>query len=267
MNIEGIYEDGPFKDRNDVTPDNPIVVNSELLEKYLDKPKISIDMIHEHDMVGIVNGLYATSVGKGGIVPIQVFCNKTESDQRFRLHLTGSQGKVMKESVQTALTAALNYVNPNIVREFIKNNPYGFHIHTPSGATPKDGPSAGAAFATAFVSQILNKPIHHDVGMTGEIELPGDITKIGGLVYKLVGAKKAGVKLVLVSEKNGDDVEEIKKEHKEVFMENFNVKLVKTLVDVLRETIVGFEDTDLNETVLTHVKNPPMEFIQEENAD
>ena len=81
----------------------------------------------------------------------------------------------------------------------IKNHQYGFHIHAPEGAIPKDGPSAGCAFAIAFVSRILNKKIRNDIAITGEIELTGKVTKIGGLQYKLPGAKRAGIKLVLVS--------------------------------------------------------------------
>lgn len=251
MNIDRIYEEGAFAGRGEVTVENPIIVDKEMLEKYLDKPKVSIEKIHDRDMVGIVNGLYATTIGKGGIIPIQIYCNKTEGDSRFRLHMTGSQGKTMKESVQTALTAAMNYVNPEIVREFVKNNPYGFHVHTPSGGVEKNGPSGGSAFTTSFVSRILGKPFRHDFAMTGEIELNFRVTKIGGLQYKLIGAKKAGVTTVLVSDENADDLEEIRRDHKELFSDGkFEVKLVHTLVDVLRESIVGFEETDLNQAML-----------------
>lgn len=250
LNIDRIYDQGPFKDRNDFSVDDPIIVTREMIEGYLDKPKVSIEKIHEYDSVGIINGLYAVpGYGKGGIIPIQVYHNKTVSDQKFKLHLTGSQGKVMKESVQTALTAALNYLNPKIVKKFIRDNPHGFHIHTPSGGCPKDGPSAGAAFATAFASRILDKPIHRDFGITGEIELPGNITKIGGLVYKLTGAKKAGIKTVLVCEENREDVDEIKKEHADLFEDGFNTRIVKTLIDVFHRMIIGFDDDLLNPNI------------------
>jgi ATP-dependent Lon protease len=117
----------------------------------------------------------------------------------------------MKESVQCSLTAAFNYIKNNLKKypeinnfdEYLINNfKYGFHVHAPSTSTPKDGPSAGCAFTSAFISRILNKPIKNYVAMTGEIELTGKITKIGGLNFKLFGAKKAGVKLVFVPKEN-----------------------------------------------------------------
>ena len=254
MNVDRIYDKGPFKDRGDVSVEEPIVVTKKLVDNYLDKPKSHDDEIPEIDTVGHVNGLYATAIGKGGLVPIQIYINRTESDHRFRLHLTGNQGKVMKESVQTALTASMNYLKPSLVKKFLKENPHGFHIHTPSGAVPKDGPSAGAAFATAFISRMLNLPIRNKVAMTGEIELHCDVTAIGGLVYKLTGAKKAGVTKVLVSEKNGDDVKDIKKKHPELFEGEFEVVLVKRLRDVLLHALVGFKEEFLHPSVLEYIQ-------------
>ena len=83
----------------------------------------------------------------------------------------------------------------------------GIHIHCPEGAVPKDGPSAGCAFTSAFISRILGKKIRNDIAMTGEVELTGKITKIGGLNFKLIGAKKAGVKLVFVPKENEKDMQ------------------------------------------------------------
>ena len=114
------------------------------------------------------------------------------------------------------------------------------HIHTPSGATPKDGPSAGCAFATAFISRILGLKIRNNVAMTGEIELTGKVTKIGGLLYKLNGAKKAGIKLILVSKENKEDVDEIKQENPELLDSQFKIIFVDKFQDVLKHALVGF---------------------------
>ena len=151
----------------------------------------------------------------------------------------------MRESVVSAFTATIHIINENIRNEYLIKNKYGFHIHTPSGAVPKDGPSAGCAFATAFASRILNKKIRHDVAMTGEIELTGKVTKIGGLQYKLTGAKKAGVKLVLVSKENKDDIENIRKEYKDIFEGDFEVKLIDNIKEVLEFALVDFNKSDI----------------------
>jgi ATP-dependent Lon protease len=106
----------------------------------------------------------------------------------------------------------------------------GFHIHAPCGSTPKDGPSAGAAFTLAFISIILDKKISHEIGITGEIELTGKITKIGGLISKLQGAKLAGIKKVFISSENSDDVDEIKEKYSEI-IENLDIQLVSVIKD------------------------------------
>ena len=128
----------------------------------------------------------------------------------------------------------------------MKVNTYGFHIHTPSGATPKDGPSGGGAFACAFISRILNKKIKNTVAITGEIELTGRITKIGGLQYKLPGAKRAGIKTALVSSENYDDIEMIKIEYPDLFDDNFKVILVANLKEVLTHALIDYDPNVLS---------------------
>jgi endopeptidase La len=250
MNIDHIYKKEPFQNLDKLTAEKPVDIDLTLIERYLDKPSIDIETIHDKNMVGVVNGLYATTIGKGGIIPIQIYCNKASSEENFMVRLTGSQGKVMKESVITAMTTAMEHLDPNIVSKFVIENPHGFHVHTPSGATPKDGPSAGAAFVTAFVSRILNLPINHEIAMTGENDLQGRVTKIGGLVYKLTGAKKAGVKTVLVSSKNAEDIDKIKQEHGGIIDDDFKVILVNDIVDVLKHAIVGFDEKYINPVYL-----------------
>ena len=238
MNIDIIYENSPF-DKS--SSKNNFKMNREIIVKYLDKSGRKIKTVHNKDMVGVINGLYATESGSGGITPIQIYNNYTGSDKKFILKLTGRQGDVMKESVMSGLTTAMHCLKEEIREEFMRKHPYGMHIHTPSGAVPKDGPSAGCAFTTAFVSRILDLKIKRTVAMTGEIEPTGKVTKIGGLLYKLNGAKKAGVKLVLVSKENEEDVVEIKRENPELIDKNFKVKLVSNVTEIFKEALIGFD--------------------------
>ena len=222
-----------------------IEITIDLIEEILEKPKVEIQKIHKEPTIGVINGLYATTNGGGGIVPIQIFCNFFNNDSPFSLRLTGSQGDVMKESVQCSLTCAIDYINNNKEKFGIKNmKDYiedkwksGFHIHAPNGATPKDGPSAGCAFTTAFISRILEKPIDNKVAMTGEIDLLGNVTKIGGLEYKINGAKKAGVTKILISEENKDDYEKIKKDDPKLF-ENMTIIIIKNISDIVPHAIL-----------------------------
>ena len=150
----------------------------------------------------------------------------------------------MKESVHCSLTTAFNYIKNNLHKypeitnfdDYLINNfKYGFHIHAPSTSTPKDGPSAGCAFTTAFISRIINKPIKNDIAMTGEIELTGKITKIGGLNFKLYGAKKAGVKLVYVPKENENDIIEIINKNPLLIDDEFKVKFFNYIDEIIDE--------------------------------
>ena len=143
------------------------------------------------------------------------------------------------------LTAAIDFIktnkdkyNINNVDNYFKENINTDFVHAPAGETPKDGPSAGCAFTSAFISCILNKPIRNDIAMTGEIDLMGNITKIGGLEFKLQGAKKAGVKLVFVSEENKDDIDKIKKKYKNLIKDNFEVRIVKNISDLIDKILL-----------------------------
>jgi len=224
--------------------ENTIVLNSQMVDELIDSTsKIIKKKIGLTPLVGVVNGLYATNIGTGGITTIQIEANYS-LDSNFVLKLTGSQGDVMKESVQCAFTCAVRYIcthtefnTIDLINTHIKKNfPNGFHIHTPAGATPKDGPSAGCAFAIAFVSLILAKPFNNKVAMTGEIDLNSNVTKIGGLEYKLIGAKQAGVNLVLVPSENSIDLDEIIKDYPDLFDENFKFVLVKNLNQAVKHS-------------------------------
>jgi len=252
LNLDRLYKRGLFES-NLKSPicDSPKdkVSSLEKLEKdmintILEKPNNEIVKIHPYPEVGIINGMYATSNGDGGIIPIQIFANYSSAANSYEIKLTGKQGEVMKESVHCSLTAAIDYIRRNIKKFKIKdldkhlleNFKFGFHVHAPSTSTPKDGPSAGCAFTSAFISRILGKKIRNDIAMTGEIELTGRITKIGGLNFKLIGAKKAGVKLVFVPKENEKDLEEIKEKYPKLFDENFETKyyeFVDEIIDII----------------------------------
>ena len=153
----------------------------------------------------------------------------------------------MKESVHCSLTAAIDYIRrnkqkypeiKNLDNHLMKNFRFGFHVHAPATSTPKDGPSAGCAFTSAFISRILSKPIRNDIAMTGEVELTGKITKIGGLNFKLSGAKKAGVKLVFVPKENEKDIEEVKNKYPNLINDDFQVKFFDYIDEIIDEILI-----------------------------
>ncbi|MCI8854670.1 MAG: endopeptidase La [Lachnospiraceae bacterium] len=178
------------------------------LEKYLGKPRYVFDMANETDEVGIVRGLAWTSVG-GDTLQIEVNIMPGKGE----LCLTGQLGDVMKESAR----AGISYIRSvsgeyGVEKEFFAEN--DIHIHIPEGAVPKDGPSAGITMATAMLSAITETPVYASVAMTGEITLRGRVLPIGGLKEKILAAKSAGIKTVIVPVKNKRDVEEISGEIK-----------------------------------------------------
>lgn len=211
-----------------------IKVDSKRLEKYLGKPRYHEDMANEKDDVGIVRGLAWTSVGGDTLeIEVNVMPGKGE------VELTGKLGDVMKESAKTGLSY-IRSIAPkyNIKPEFFKEN--DFHIHIPEGAVPKDGPSAGITMATAVLSAVTNTPVRAKVAMTGEITLRGRVLAIGGLKEKLLAAKMAGIKTVLVPKENEKDVVEIAAEIKSgmeiCFVESMDEVIEKAFVINRRKT-------------------------------
>jgi ATP-dependent Lon protease len=191
----------------------PIVLDVEDLHtKYLTKyDKINEKKVHEQDEVGIINGLWANSLGRGGIIPIQTMMYPTSTF--LELRLTGMQGDVMKESMNVAKTLAWKHMSEETqakhIANFEKTKCQGLHIHCPEGAVSKDGPSAGAAITIAIYSQLMGKPIKRDVAITGEINLQGQITEIGGLEHKVLGGIRAGIKKFLYPKSNQFDFDKI----------------------------------------------------------
>ena len=198
------------------------------LEKFLGKPVYSYSMANEQDEVGIVRGLAWTSVGGDTLqIEVNVMPGKGE------LMLTGQLGDVMKESARAGITYIRSIVSSyGVEKEYFEK--HDFHIHIPEGAVPKDGPSAGITMATALFSAITEKPVKASVAMTGEITLRGRVLPIGGLKEKILAAKNAGIKTVLVPKKNEKDIEEISAEIKRgieiVFVEHMEQVLAQALV-------------------------------------
>ena len=242
LNLDKICKKGLFaKNRKS------IALTEKIIKDILKLPISDITDIHLKPEIGIINGLYATTGGSGGIIPIQVFINASSATGDFELKLTGKQGDVMKESVNCSYTAATQYIMRNLdkyknikdINEHLNTNfKYGFHIHAPSTSTPKDGPSAGCAFTSAFISRLLNKKIKNDVAMTGEVELTGKITKIGGLNYKLIGAKRAGIKQIYIPLENKKDLDEIKVKYTKLIDKNFKVDTFEYIDEIIDKILV-----------------------------
>jgi len=199
----------------------PYIVTKDFCDKLFElKLKIKPKKILNQSTVGIVNGLYANSASLGGITFIQAI--KFPSNKLLDLNITGSIGAIMKESISYSLRLAFNLLPDKIQNKIIKN-PFGIHLHCPDGATKKDGPSAGVAITLALYSLLINKPVNNKIALTGEIDLLGNITAIGGLEIKLIGAQLSGIEIVLFPEENLEDIEIIKKENN---LEDNNFKII-----------------------------------------
>jgi len=207
-----------FREINLRVLENPffnLEINKDLIDEILTRHyKMKHYQIHSEPKVGLVNGLYASTVGLGGITLIQIKKILTTSTN-IPLELTGQQGDVMKESMSCAKTLALNLLSDKEKESAmgeLKSHPFGLHIHCPDGATPKDGPSAGITITTGIYSVLTGKPIRNDIAMTGEVDLLGNVKAIGGLDAKINGAIKAGVKLVIFPKENEQDWDKIVKD-------------------------------------------------------
>ena len=206
-----------------------IKISKKNVTDYLGKKKYRKDKVNESAEVGIVRGLAWTEVG-GDTLQIEV--NKMPG--KGTLQLTGKLGDVMKESAQIALSYVRSLTEQaGVDAEFFEK--HEFHLHVPEGAVPKDGPSAGITMATAFYSMMTNIPVRADVAMTGEISLRGRVLPIGGLKEKLLAAKQAGIKLVLIPKDNESDLAEISTE----ITEGMEVIPVSKMEEVLKYALVS----------------------------
>lgn len=194
----------------------PIRLTEDLIKnKYLkNRHPIVPKLIHTYDKSGIINGLWANALGKGGIIQIET--QYILSPNMLEMKLTGMQGDVMKESMAVAKSLAWSLTpserKTELLKLFEETKSQGIHIHCPEGAVPKDGPSAGTAITTCLYSLLNDIPIRHDLAITGEMNLQGQVTAIGGLDLKILGGITAGVKIFLFPKENQRDFDDFMKE-------------------------------------------------------
>jgi len=185
-----------------------ITVTPELVKKYLGPRHYYFEVADEEDRVGVTTGLVWTEVG-GAIIFVEAAKMKGNGE----LILTGSLGDVMRESAQAALSyIRSNAVSLNISEDFFDSQ--DIHVHVPAGAIPKDGPSAGATIVIALISLLAGRPARRDIAVSGEITLSGRVLPVGGIKEKLLAARQAGVKIVVLPRKNKVDIENISQDVK-----------------------------------------------------
>lgn len=207
--------------------DTKINITVKNLEDYLGIPKYTYDIIEGKDEIGMVTGLAWTVVG-GQTLTVEV----TSMQGTGKLELTGKLGDVMKESAR----AGYSYIRASSEKLGITDKFYedkDIHIHIPEGAIPKDGPSAGVTMATAIISALTGKSVRKDVAMTGEITLRGRVLPIGGLNEKILAAKRAGIKTVIVPKDNKKDISEIDKD----IIDKIEIVYAQSMDDVLKKAL------------------------------
>jgi ATP-dependent Lon protease len=210
----------------------PFSISTSEVEEFLGPEQFTFGMAEERDEIGVATGLAVSSFG-GDIMPIEV----SLSEGNGKVQLTGSLGEVMQESAQAALTYARANARRLGLRPtiFDKTN---IHIHVPAGATPKDGPSAGLAIATAIISAFTRRPVRKDIAMTGEVTLRGKALQIGGLKAKTIAAHRAGIETVLLPDENAKDIPELP----ERVRDDLNLVCVSNLDDVLELALLESDE-------------------------
>ena len=235
LNLRQLREENTIANINKLEINTAFQVSEDIVKEILKgRHPIRIKKVHSAPAVGLMTGLWANGIGRGGTLPIEV--QFTPSSGFLDLRLTGCQGDVMKESMTVAKTIAWDKL-PIHTASHLKTTmqisaKQGIHIHVPEGATPKDGPSAGAAITTAMFSLFTNKPIPNHIAMTGEICLQ-NVTAIGGLDLKILGGIRAGVTHFLYPAENSDQFNEFHEKYKNSsLIENITFTSVKTIDDV-----------------------------------
>ena len=221
----------------------PVVLTKEDI-KYIylkDKMEIVHKKIPEKPQIGIMNGLWANSLGMGGIIPIE--CNYYPTQTFLDFKLTGLQGDVMKESMNVSKTLAWSLCSKQrqktLLNQFEKTKLQGIHIHCPEGSVPKDGPSAGTAITVAIYSLFNNKKIKNKIAITGEINLQGNITAIGGLELKILGGIRDGVKEFFFPKSNEKDFKKFMDKNKNSdYIKNIKFKSVVDIKEILKYVFV-----------------------------
>ena len=203
-------------------------LTSKKLESILGPPKYTRDLYTGNEQAGVVTGLAWTAAG-GEILFVETSISRGDG----KLTLTGNLGDVMKESA----VIALEYLKSNadlldLPDSFAKN--WNIHIHVPEGAIPKDGPSAGVTMATSIASAFTQRKVKKFLAMTGEITLRGKVLPVGGIKEKILAAKRASIKEIIISAENRKDVEDIK----EIYVRGLKFNYVHTIMDVLEGALL-----------------------------
>lgn len=220
-----------------VQPIFPVTITKDLLlnDIFKDRALHRDKMIVKSPLVGVINGMFASSVGIGGITTVE--CFRIPMSNPFALELTGNQGKVMKESMSVSKTVAWNILSfeqqQALQNDWKKNGSWGLHLHCPEGSVPKDGPSAGTAISICILSCIIQVPIDNTIAITGEIDLNGHVGQIGGLSAKVKGAKAAGVLKVFFPKENEHDLRQILDSDDNPFDCHFTYKMVDSIREIL----------------------------------
>lgn len=205
-------------------------ITASSVKDYLRAPKVFREMALKKDSIGTVTGLAWTAVG-GDILFIEALRTKGKG----KLQLTGQLGEVMQESAQAAYSYAKSRAEELGINPEDFDN-YDIHVHIPEGAIPKDGPSAGITMATALVSVLSRRPVRKEIAMTGEITLRGNVLPIGGVKEKLLAARRANIKKVILPEPNKRDLEDLPQEVLDdltfIFVENVREVFAEALLDV-----------------------------------
>merc|ERR1712166_1339057 len=200
-----------------------IIITTDKIEDILGPPRLERDKYENNGVAGVVTGLAWTSVG-GDILFIESILSKGKGT----LSITGNLGKVMKESA----TIAMEYIKANADEFGVKPEvleKYNVHIHVPEGATPKDGPSAGITMLTSLISSFTQRKVKNKLAMTGEITLRGKVWPVGGIKEKILAAKRARIKEILLCEENKRDIGEINP----AYLKGLTFHYVKEMSDVL----------------------------------
>jgi ATP-dependent Lon protease len=223
-----------LEDKEEITL--PLVLNiDDIKYKYLkERHEVNYIKIAKKNAVGIINGLWANAVGMGGI--IQIECKYFPTKTLLDLKLTGMQGDVMKESMNVAKTLSWNLCTNKVKKKILGSNLGGVHIHCPEGSVPKDGPSAGTAITVAIYSLFMKKEIPNHIGITGEINLSGMVTQIGGLELKILGGIRGGITKFIFPLQNKKDFNKINEKYKDTDkFKDITFKMVENINDVVKE--------------------------------
>lgn len=215
-------------------------VNGEIIEKVLGGPVFDKEMYSDNKMAGVVTGLAWTAVG-GEIL----FIESSLSKGKGKLTLSGQLGDVMKESAVTAVS----YLKSNASKYGIDHKlfeQYDLHVHVPAGAVPKDGPSAGITMLTAITSLFTQRKVKNKLAMTGEITLRGNVLPVGGIKEKILAARRAGIKEIILSKRNQKDILEIN----ERYIKGMSINYVENAHEVLQMALMDVKVTDAMDLVV-----------------